>query len=176
MSVPPSIRALVLTLASVADPHMNPSIAIMSRKMVNILIAYGVILATLGLVQHEIAPTPTKVILIAGIVGGALSLVWGVLALTGYKRRSGAFITLIAVAIVVLSQVVPAWSDSGTGTRGSLAGPLLLTFMMLLTVGMLMYILHGERPPEFYSKGTARWDNSVSRRNVDPSEGGRHHR
>jgi hypothetical protein len=38
----------------------------------------------------------------------------------------------------------------------SLAVRLLVTLMLLMTVGMLMYLLHGERPSEFYSTANRR--------------------
>jgi peptidoglycan/LPS O-acetylase OafA/YrhL len=148
----------------------------MSKKMASIVMAYGLVLAALGFVLQQVTPTLAKVTFIAGMAGGGLSVLWGIVGLTGHKRRSWAVLTLIAVAVVLLSQVVHAWSPSASETSGSLAGPLLLTFLLLLTVGMLMYLLHGERSPEFYSAGTARRDDSGSRRDVAPSDGGRHQR
>ena len=98
-----------------------------------------------------------------------MCVVWSLVALAGHQRRAWAIVTLIAVAIMILSQVVPAWASVGGETSGSRAAALLLTFMLLLTVGMLMYLVHGERPPEFYTTGTAR-------RDVAPSDDGQHQR
>ncbi len=146
----------------------------MSKKMASIVIAYGILLALVSFAIQQVAPALAKVIFVAGLAGGGLCVVWGIVAMAGHKRRAWALLTLIVIMIVVLSQVVPAWSTVGGETPGSLAGSLLLTFLMLLTLALLMYLVHGERPPEFYSKGTARPDNSLSRRSDAHSNGGRH--
>jgi len=144
--------------------------------MASIVMAYGLLLAAIGFVIQQINPALTKVTLIAGLVGGGLSVLWGIVGLTGHKRRSWAVLTLIGIAFVLLSQVVNTWIPSPNETSGGLAGSLMLTFLLLLTVGMLMYLLHGERHPEFYRTGTAGLDDSGSRRDVAPSDGGGHQR
>jgi hypothetical protein len=131
-------------------------------------------LAILSFAIHQVAPALAKVVFVTGIAGGGLCVVWGIVALAGHKRRAWAILTLIAITIVVLGQVVPAWLNIGGETTESLAGSLLLTFMLLLTMTVLIYLVHGDRPPEFYSTGTARPDNSPSRRNDAHSNGGRH--
>ena len=90
-------------------------------------------------------------------------MLWSIVAFAGHKRRAWAILTMIAVAFVVLSQVIQAWLASTDATSTSLTGRLVLTLMLLMTVGMLMYVLHGERPPEFYDPGAARRDNPASR-------------
>jgi uncharacterized YccA/Bax inhibitor family protein len=130
----------------------------MSKKMAGIVMAYGVVLATLGFVIQQVAPALAQVSFVTGLAGGGLCMVWGLVALAGHKRRVGAILTLIALILVMLGQVIPAWSSVGGETSGSLAASLVLTFIVLLTVGMLMYLLHGERPPEFYMTGTVRRD------------------
>jgi hypothetical protein len=146
----------------------------MSKKMASIILVYGVALAALSLLIQQIAPAFAKVILITGIAGGGLSVLWGVVALTGHKRRAWAVLTMIAVTFVTLSQTVQAWMASSDAASTSLMGRLVLTLMLLMTVGMLMYLLHGERPPEFYTTGTAHRDNSPPRGNDAHSNGGRH--
>jgi hypothetical protein len=146
----------------------------MSKKMAIVIAAYGVVLAAISFFIQQAAPALANVIFITGIAGGGLCVLWGIVAIAGHKRRAWAVLTLIAVAFVVLSQVVQAWSVSTDETSTSLTDRLVLTFMLLMTVGMLMYILHGERPPEFYTTGTARRDTSPSRGNDAHSDGGRH--
>jgi hypothetical protein len=125
----------------------------MSKRMASILIAYGVVLAGLGFVRHQIAPGFGNVTFIAGVAGGGLCLLWGIAALAGRKGRSWAVLTTVAMAFVMLSQTVPAWMVSAGEGSETLTVRLLVTTLMLLTIGMLMYLLHGERPPEFYQKG-----------------------
>jgi hypothetical protein len=125
----------------------------MSKKMASILIAYGVVLAGLGFLLHQTAPAFGKVTFIAGLAGGGLCLLWGIAALAGLKGRSWAVLTAIATALVLLSQTVPAWMGSGNEVAGAVTVRLLVTVMMLLAIGVLMHLLHGERPPEFYERG-----------------------
>ena len=119
--------------------------------MAFILLAYGVALAGLSLVVQQIAPAFAEVTFSAGIAGGGLSVLWGIVAFTGHKRRTWAILTMIAVTVVLLTQVVQAWLGEST----SLTGRLVLTLMFLMTMGMLLYLFHGERPPEFYDPGAA---------------------
>jgi hypothetical protein len=142
----------------------------MSKKMASILLAYGVALAALGFLVQQSAPTLAKITFITGIAGGGLFVLWGIVALTGHKRRTWAILTMIAVTVVLLTQVVQAW----LGASISLMGRLMLTVMFLMTMGMLLYLFHGERPPEFYTSGTARRDHSPSRGDNARSETGRH--
>jgi hypothetical protein len=146
----------------------------MSKKMASIILVYGVALAALSLLIQQIAPAFAKGILITGITGGGLSVLWGVVALTGHKRRAWAVLTMIAVTFVTLSQTVQVWMVPSDAVSTSLAGRLVLTLMLLMTMGMLMYLLHGERPPEFYSTGKSRRDHSPSSGNDAHSNDGRH--
>lgn len=133
----------------------------MSKKMASIILAYGVALAALSLFIRQIAPAFAKVILITGMAGGGLCGLWGMVALAGHKGRAWTVLTMIAVSFVLLSQVVQVWMVSTDAT--GLTGRLVLTLMFLMTVGTLVYVLHGERPPEFYdSGGAARRDNASS--------------
>lgn len=147
----------------------------MSKKMGSIVVGYGILLAVLAFVLQQVSPTLAKVTFIAGLAAGGLSIIWGIVGLVGHKRRTGAMLTLIALAFVLLTQVVDAWSVSSSEAPGKLAGALLLTLLMLLTVGMMMYLLHGERSPEFYQTETVRRKQSVSGGDAAPSEGGRRH-
>ena len=146
----------------------------MSKKMGSVIAVYGVVLAALSFFIRQVVPAFANVVFVCGLAGGGLCVLWGIVAIAGHKRRAWAVLTLIAVAFVVLSQAVQVWfvSDDETSTR--LAGRLVLTLMLLMTMGVLMYVLHGERPPEFYTTGTARPDSSPSRRNETHSDGGRH--
>ena len=141
--------------------------------MANTVLGYGVVLVGLVLVLQRVAPALAKVTFIAGLVGGGLSVLWGIVARAGHKRRTWAVLTLIALGFVVLTQVLNAWSASAGETPGKLAGALLLTLLMLLTVGLIMYLLHGERTAEFYRTEPARRNNSEPRQEAAPSQSAR---
>lgn len=128
--------------------------------MASVLIAYGGGLAGLGFVLQQVAPVFGKVSFIAGLAGGGLSLVLGIAALAGLKGRAWAVLTMIAVASVLLHQTVNVWMASAEGNSASLTVRLLVVGMLVLAIGMLMYLFHGERPPEFYQK--------TATRNADP--------
>jgi len=128
--------------------------------MASVIVAYGVLLAALSLFIQQAAPAFAQVMLVAGMTGGGLCVLWGIVAFAGHSRRAWAVLTMVAVGFAVLTQVVPAWMD---GSSASLGGRLVLTLMLLMTVGMLMYVLHGERPPEFYDLKAARRANPASR-------------
>lgn len=129
----------------------------MSKKMAGIIMAYGVVLAGLSLTIKTVAPELATIPFLVGLSGGGLCVVWGLAALLGHQRRVGAILTLVAIALVVLSPTLRVWMDAS----GTIGGRLLLTLMLALTVAMIMYVMHGERPPEFYQKGPTRPDNST---------------
>lgn len=146
---------------------------IMSKKMAGIVMAYGIVLAALSLAVRSVAPELAKVTFITGIAGGGLCLLWGLVALAGHKRRVWTILTLVAVFIVMLTQTIQGWVAVGDKS-GTYAGPLLLTLMLLLTLGMFLYVMHGERPPEFYTTEPVRRDISPSRGKDAHSGGDRH--
>jgi len=145
----------------------------MSKKMGSIVVAYGVLIAVLAFTLQQVSPSLAKVTFIAGLVAGGLSILWGIVGLAGHKRRTWVMLTLVAFSFVLLTQVIDAWSASASETPGKLAGALLLTLLMFLTVGMMMYLMHGERSPEFYKTETVLRKQSGSREEIAPSEDGR---
>lgn len=132
----------------------------MSKRMASILLAYGVALTGLSILLRQIAPAFAKVTFIAGLLGGGLCVLCGIVAFAGHKGRTWAVLTMIAVLIVLLTQVVQAWLAASDASAISLVGRLVPTVMFLMTMGMLLYLLHGERPPEFYNPGVARQGNA----------------
>jgi hypothetical protein len=127
----------------------------MSKKMAGIIMAYGGGLAALGFAIQAIAPTPAQVAVLTGLTGGGACILWGVVAWCGYPRRAWVIMTMVVIALCGLSQAVPAWLALAMKS-GSLAVTLLMTLMLVATVGMIMYVLHGERPPEFYEASPGR--------------------
>ena len=49
------------------------------------------------------------------MAGGGLCVLWGIIAFAGHKRRAWTVLTMMAVALVVLSPVVHAWMASAQG-------------------------------------------------------------
>ena len=88
----------------------------------------------------------------------------------GMKGRTGAILTGIATIVVLLIRAVDGWT-AASEVVGGIMVRLVVTLMFLLTMGMLMYLLHGERPPEFYER-----DAAASTSSQRPSSSGRSER
>lgn len=145
--------------------NMEPFLIIMSKRMACILLAYGGALAALGFLFQKIAPASAKIALITAMAGGGLSVLWSIVAFAGHKRRLWAILTVIAVTIVLLTQVVQTWLDTSTLP----AARLVVTLTFLLTMSMLLYLFHGERPPEFYDHRAAHRSTPFSQAERPPS-------
>lgn len=144
----------------------------MSNKMAGILIGFGIVLAGLGLAVQKTAPAMERVAFIAGVAGGGLSLLWGVAALAGLKSRQGAILTAIATIAVLLIRGVHVWTTSMEAEGGALLR-LVVTMMFVMTTGMLLYLFHGERAPEFYQRAASRHDDPASAKVEEQSQTGR---
>lgn len=79
--------------------------------------------------------------------------------MAGLKRRAWAIFTTVGGAAMLLSWATQVWTASSGEDAGRVAVRLLVTLMFLLTVGMVLYLMHGERPPEFYERGANRRNN-----------------
>ncbi len=142
----------------------------MNKRMAGILLAYGFLLGVFGIVFQRIAPGDTNVTLIASLVGGGLCTFLGVRALGSGKGRGWAVLTMIAITFVMLGRAVPAWLVFGEEEVISRGGRLLLTLMLLMTLGTVTYVVHGERPPEDYVRGGVGPARRGSQQKEAPSE------
>lgn len=88
-----------------------------------------------------------------------MSVLWGAVALAGMKGRKWAIVTAIATIVVLLSRAVHVWTTFGEAAGGTTVR-LVVTLMFLITVGMLLYLFHGERLPEFYETRATRHDHA----------------
>jgi hypothetical protein len=120
----------------------------MSKKMAFIIVTHGIVLAGLGLGLRSVAPELAKTPSLISLGGGGVCAVWGFLALAGYKSRAGILLTLAAIGLALLAPTLDTWLTSA----GAGATRWLLTTMLLVTLGQLLYVMHGERPPDFYEK------------------------
>lgn len=104
------------------------------------LVAYSLLLAGLSYLTHNLAPAPTT--LSAGLIGGALCLVWGFRAMAGSPGKAPALLTLIPLNFVLLSQTVIGWGSANEGISGRLAAASATTLLLAITIGMLMRIAY----------------------------------
>ena len=115
----------------------------MNSKMSAYVTVYGGLLVVLGLITHWIAPEIARITLITGSAGGALCVLWGIMGLLGHRCKAAEVLTLGVTGYVLLTQVVTNWMGRGNGKADTLLAPILMTAMLLLTLGLLIYLLHG---------------------------------
>lgn len=117
----------------------------MSKKMAGIIIAYGFVMLFLGLLTSKLFPARGNIPFLVGAIGGGLCGVCGIAAIAGMKSRALLGVFLAAIGFVFLAETVGSWfGEYPMGFR------LLMPLGLLITVGVLMYVLHGERPAGFY--------------------------
>lgn len=114
------------------------------------LIGYGLLLVALGFAAAWAGLDSPNAVLITGFAGGGLSLLAAIAALAGYKRRLWAILISIAMGVVLLNEMVRVWLAFAGEEAAPVAARLAVTLMFLCSIAMSIYLLHGERPPEFY--------------------------
>jgi len=114
----------------------------MNRNLGTELIVYGILLAGLAYLAHHLAPTIARPTLITGLVGGALCLVWGILAVRGNRHKAWAILTLVPISYVLLSQAVLTWGGRIGGVSPNRLAPVLMFVMLVFSVGMLLKIAY----------------------------------
>lgn len=106
------------------------------------LVVYSLLLAGLSYLTHHLAPALARPTLIAGLVGGALCLVWGLRALAGSRGKALPILTLIPVSFVMLSQTVITWGGGSQEVPGRQTAAAVITLLLVLSIGMLMRIAY----------------------------------
>jgi len=118
---------------------------VMNRPLAFEFILYGLFLAGVSLIVHYKAPDFGQVTLVTGIAGGALSVLWGVLVLCGYRRRWWIVLTLAVVMFSLLSQAVTAWMRPAGGDASPMRlVAMWITVLLVFSFGLLMNLLHGQ--------------------------------
>ncbi len=112
------------------------------------LIIYGLLLAGVSYLVYHMTPGAARTTLIAGLAGGALSLIWGVLAVRGSRRKAFALLTLAAISYVLLSQAVLAWGGGKEGASPGRLASALMIVMLVFSMGMLLKIAYAGAVPD----------------------------
>jgi len=106
------------------------------------LVAYSLVLGGLSYLTHYLAPSITRLTFVAGLVGGALCLVWGFRAVRGNRGRALPVLTLLSICYVMLSQTVMTWGGGAESVPGQRAAALVITVLFVLSIGMLIRLAH----------------------------------
>ncbi len=117
------------------------------------LVVCGLLLAGLTFLAQRLQPNLLRWTLPAGLVGGGLCVVWGVLGRRGVRCHGGALVTLVAVACLLVGQAIQSWDASaGAEPKGRMVAAL-MAVLVLCCAGMLgilvwedkQTIRHGQR-------------------------------
>jgi hypothetical protein len=142
----------------------------MKRAVSSLLVVSGSLVATLGFLEHQLTPDLAWPTLLAGLTGGGLSALWGVLGLFGRPHRGWAIFTMAATGFVLLSQVVTHWMPSGEPKPGTHTLALLEAVMLLVTLGTLVVVAHARVPGSTTGDGGSTGSRSPDRRHPPASD------
>lgn len=106
------------------------------------LIAYSLLLAGISYLVHRWAPSLSQLTFVTGLAGGGVCLVFGFMALLGYRGKGLSILALIPITFVMLSQTVLSWGGGESDHSGRYAAARAITFLFLLSTGMLARIAY----------------------------------
>ena len=119
----------------------------MKTKLAVCVMSYGILLAGLGLLAHQVDPEVARAARITGGAAGALCVLWGVLGLLGYRRRVWTGLTLGLVILALIPQSVNSWMPPEGIEGGSVLSSVLVTLMFLTSVALMTYLVHSSESP-----------------------------
>jgi hypothetical protein len=125
----------------------------MKKSVSSLLLGYGGLMAVFGLLTQRYAPGFAPPALLAGVVGGGLSVFWGALGFIGRSRRGWAIATLAVTGFVLLTQAVTHWMPAGDPKPGTRTLAWLATVMLLATLGTLLVVAHAGAPAPSPGRG-----------------------
>ena len=106
------------------------------------LLAYSVLLAGLSTLVHYLAPLIARLILITGLVGGALCLFWGLRGMLGYRSKVGPILTLIPINYIMLSQTILSWVGGTQEVPGRQSAAAVITVLFATSFATLLLIVY----------------------------------
>jgi hypothetical protein len=112
----------------------------MNKTIGLLLVVYSLLLAGCSYLVYHLAPVGTQPTLIAGLVGGALCLVWGARAVAGSGGKALPLLTLIPVSFTLLPQTFMSWSAGSGGVQAGRGAAALIALLLVLSLGMLVRI------------------------------------
>ena len=120
----------------------------MSLEVAFDLVLCGVLLAGLSFLARHLQPDLPRATLFAGLVGGGLCVLWGVMGRRGTRCRGAAMVTLAAVACVFVRQAVQSWEASAAvESKGRMVAALMM-LLVVFCVGMLANLAQEGKGPQ----------------------------
>ena len=127
-----------------ACPNPRPGL---SLELALDLVICGAALAGLSLLARYLQPDFPVPTLGAGLAGGALCVLWGVLGWWNVRGRGGAMATLVLLACVFLFQAARSWQAAAVADSKGRMVAALLVVVLTLCVGMLWTLAQADRRP-----------------------------
>ncbi|MHC4939801.1 MAG: TMEM14 family protein [Planctomycetota bacterium] len=110
------------------------------------LAGYGIFLILVGLVGYLSNPEKAKTALISGGTFGLLNIALGFLALRGWRRSVPVALVVAAfLAVVFCWRSFVTWSAYAGGNEDKLVAGVLITSMLVATIGTAAYLLRARR-------------------------------
>lgn len=126
----------------------------MNKKHSIALIVYAGLLIVVSAIPLWVEREIASRALMFGCTVGVLCQVWGLLGLFGFRRRIGPGLTLGLTGFVLLAQTVTRWMPSSDDKTESLLFTIAVTLMLLVTLGLLGWMLPREEFPMPGKTGT----------------------
>lgn len=106
------------------------------------LVVYSLLLTSLSYWSYYMAPDLARPTLLIGLLGGVFCMIWGLRAMGGHGGKGLPILTLVLANFFLLSQTFMGWWGGGTEMPGRRISAILVTFLFLLSMGMLMRIAY----------------------------------
>ena len=114
----------------------------MNRIVAIDFICLGILLIGFSLLVNYFLSNVSSAILLTGILGGTICLIWDIVAYRGYQKKWWLVLSLVLISYIFLSQAVTAWIQPVENTSRFLA--IGTTLMLIFTIGSLMNLFHGQ--------------------------------
>ncbi len=115
----------------------------MKTRFAVCLALYGALLAALAWLGFKSGVAAAPGTLWVGGVAGLLCVGWGLTLAAGRRGKAGAVHTMAVLALTLLVEAVHGWLGDTVAESAALLVPVLTTLLLLTTMALLMWLLHG---------------------------------
>jgi len=119
----------------------------MRRELAVDLVICGVGFAAVSVLIRYLRPDFPVVALAAGLAGGGLCLLWGVLGWWGMDCRRSALVTLVFMAVLLIIQAAGSWQRAAVVDSTGRRVAALMFVLLTLDLGMLWTLARSDKQP-----------------------------